>query len=220
MNKEFIVPTGIDESIEGTKWTWRIKAVGSDFPMKSGCSYNYPEWLGDGSLHINEGKGLYIWAARNGDYCRFIHVGISERGKSTVARRTKSHFRGQLNFTDRVHHIEWRDRFGSLGKDLRNDKETRDDAIRDFLSRLEIIYLFPQDNRANKGIRTMEGVISHAAAFLLDQEPARGKESSWETTNTLSKHSQWKVTPQRAALVADMLNQCIDGGILPICKRY
>lgn len=217
MNQELVAPIGIDGDIDGTRWIWHVKKIGSNIPTRSGRRYEYPEWIDHESLYINEGKGLYIWTIRNGHYCRFVHVGISERG--TVADRTKTHIRGQLKFTDRVHHMTWNDRFGNLGEDLRLDEKRRDAAARDFLRRLEIIFLFPNDDRARSGIRTMEGIISYTAAFLLDQTPARVDDSRWETTNTLSKHRQWTATQEKAEKVAVMLNNCIEGGILPLQKR-
>ena len=216
--QSFIVPTGTDPMADGTSWTWVRKKVDLEIPEEALQRRRYPAWLGEPEF---DRKGLYIWATRGNDaqVCRFVHTGISVRGMSTVAHRTKAHLRAQFLFTDRIHHIEWIDRFGTLGPNLREKEESRDAALRDFLGRLEIIYLFPEDDRANSQIRCLEGIISTAAAYLLDYHPVRIGDSGWETTNTLSKTSGWAVNPVAAESLAEELNRCLGMEVLPTRSR-
>ncbi|MBO9717876.1 MAG: hypothetical protein J7507_13980 [Pseudoxanthomonas sp.] len=200
----------------------------SEIPQRSGHRYRYPEWLGNLDKAISKeksrGKGLYIWAVNNdvADICRFVHIGISHKGGSTVAGRTKAHLRGQLRFTDQIRRIAWDGiRFGDLEPDLRQDPDPnkRAQAMSDFLRRLEIFYLFPEDEDSKNQIQYPEGAISHTAAYLLDYEPRRTDESAWQTTNTLSKHKQWEVDPERAARLATLLNEGFGITVLPTSPR-
>jgi hypothetical protein len=159
-----------------------------------------------------DGKGLYIWIAGDGSgRHRFVHVGISERGGSTLARRTRVHLRAQLTFTDRIHRINWdlsADEFGMLGPDLRTDEALRHEAAYEFLRNLRILFLLPDGDESRNRLRTLEGAISHAAAHLLDVSEERKSEDDWETTNTLSKHSRWAASPDNSRSIAELLNRC------------
>lgn len=121
-------------------------------------------------------KGLYLWLQpRPGNRLkyRFVHVGIAGtggKGGSTLGRRTKVHCANQLKSRnrDRIHRLEdGCKEFGSLGQDLR-DAPNWAEVANQFLRDLRILFICadgidPRSPVAGRQIRSLEGLIAHAA---------------------------------------------------------
>ncbi len=142
-------------------------------------------------------KGLYIWLQPRFDgsgLYRFIHVGISATGGSTLGDRTKAHCRNQFKVKDpdRVHRLQAGcGEFGSLGEDKRTSQD-RDALASDFVRKLKILFICPTGMDASsrdlpQQIRRLEGLIAYAASEAFSPENKCKAKEEKEITNTLGK---------------------------------
>lgn len=222
-------PPKLEHLASNKWWCWLSPASPVRFEPETEmpARWRYAEWLRAPELNangVNRGKGIYLWLLDlpSGHY-RFVHVGISAEGESTLAERTKHHLRRQRVVKgkepgDRIH--LWRDRpfppYGSLGEDLRSNASERSKAGVNFLSKLRIMFIYPDPyvpERSTGDIKRLEGLIARSAAYLLD---TRDREEGlyWETTNTLGATQNPPETyndrlPATAREVADCLNKAL-----------
>ena len=140
---------------------------------------NYAAWLG--SEQASQ-KGLYIWLHalkdNNNERFRFIHVGLSKRGKSTLASRTRAHCRNAFTndptYELRVQH----NAFGSLTKVGHHpERGINPVCAQTFLDQIRVLLLI-QPNPDLDAIAKMEGLIAYAAALALGAD---------QITNTMGR---------------------------------
>ena len=125
------------------------------------------------------GKGLYIWLLPRKGGLRFLHVGISAKGQSTLATRTKHHCRFAFH-TDPLHEYDKdQGEFGLLKKRRGPYKRPDSTAVVSFLTDIRILYLCPDKADDTSLIRPLEGALAHGARL------AYGGDG--QITNTLSK---------------------------------
>lgn len=157
------------------------------------CRIKYADWLKSDGYPVS-GKGVYVWLARRpgGEGFRFVHVGISAKGSSSLAKRTEVHIRNQFT-VDRVHELTATpgdQGFGCLGEAI-SDPDRRRDVANRFLASLRVLYLIPVGATADdaRRIRNLEGVIARAASRMFSRKDASGFEL--EITNTLSRVARY-----------------------------
>lgn len=220
----FELPAVVEESLACGKWRY-WSPVDSPFVARKSKSgrIEYAYWLKAGGDPLDR-KGVYIWLAKRpgGSGWRFVHVGISTKGASSLAKRTMTHIRNQFT-VDRVHELKAAPNdqgLGSLGEPI-ND-EGRFDAAERFLKSLRVLYLVPEGSGPVDPvrIRKMEGIIARAASYLFNRRGLiRGVvDSECEITNTLSKVARYDFQDRDAHFVevAKALN-CIEP-MLPVSK--
>ncbi|WP_132982832.1 hypothetical protein [Thermomonas haemolytica] len=220
----FELPAVVEENLACGKWRY-WSPVDSPFVARKSKSgrIEYAHWLKAGGDPLDR-KGVYIWLAKRpgGSGWRFVHVGISTKGASSLAKRTMTHIRNQFT-VDRVHELKAAPNdqgLGSLGEPI-ND-EGRFDAAERFLKSLRVLYLVPEGSGPVDPvrIRKMEGIIARAASYLFNRRGLiRGVvDSECEITNTLSKVARYDFQDRDAHFVevAKALN-CIEP-MLPVSK--
>jgi len=141
----------------------------------------YSDWL---RLNVVKTHGIYIWLyqLQQDKRYRFIHVGLSKSGDSTVAERTKDHCRNAINGPDPTYRIDICNIENPFGGLIKIDGKTHADEAERFISNIRVLILLPIFEMADikqrsECIAQMEGCIAHTAAKIF-----RGG-----TTNTLSK---------------------------------
>jgi hypothetical protein len=218
-------PNDLCGALDGTHWGAWLSPSEPATERKEQRRLEYAEWLQDKALGE---KGVYIWTQVAGsNLLRFIHVGVSQKGNSTLATRTKCHLRRQLSLCgstrDRIHRLAFdgTDEFGELGQDLRlRTCEEWVPAANEFIRKLRVLYLIPPAGQSLDAIRKLEGVIAYAASYLLDTAMTdRNGQCGWETTNTLSKTTKWDPDPDKAACVSSWLRKLSGCRILPAIPR-
>lgn len=220
----FELPASVEEKLACGKWRYWLH-VDSPFVGRESKSgrIEYAQWLKAGGDPV-DGKGVYIWLAKRpeGAGWRFVHVGISARGTSSLAKRTMAHVRNQFT-VDRVHELKAvpNDQgLGSLGEPVNEDG--RLDAAGRFLKSLRVLYLVPEESGSVDPvrIRKMEGIIARAASHLFNRRGfIRGVvDSECEITNTLGRVARYDFQDRDAHFVevAKALN-CIEP-MLPVSK--
>ena len=196
-SKKMILPDSAAEWVGTKNWNcWLSPSSPVNFYDSRARRCQYASWLGD-ERGITSGKGIYIWLAprptANG--YRFIHVGLSTKGGSTLAKRTKAHCRNQFNGMDRVHKLSGTG-FGTLGRDLSKTDEGICTAIQ-FMNGLRVLYIEKPENVSELAVRRLEGVIACTAQQMLGER---------EITNTMSKVTAWGDCLDGYIGVAEALN--------------
>lgn len=141
--------------------------------MKSG-RITYAEWVSNKESVVHGRKGLYIWVMPRKGGFRFLHVGISVKGLSSLPKRTMAHCRNQFRI-DPLHAYDEMCEFGRLRK---GGSVGAASDVSDFLKKIRVLYLIPDVDVSGDVIRSMEGLIAYAAAGSLGLD---------QITNTLSK---------------------------------
>ncbi|QOW21782.1 hypothetical protein [Novilysobacter avium] len=181
-----MIPNKIPE-VGGSQWKYWLS---TDPVLKSPLSHgrcSYADWLrGTTPLHQ---KGVYIWLyPLSPEIYRFVHVGIAEKGASTLAERTKAHIRNARHI-DRIYEVnpDVNPPYGSLGKELREglrfdelSGEVRA-VLQASIEKLRILYLLPV-SPAPAPIRRMEAVLASTAARMLGHQA-----DQWQVTNSMDK---------------------------------
>ncbi len=100
-------PPKLEHLASNKWWCWLSPASPVRFESETEmpARWRYAEWLRAPELNANgvsRGKGIYLWLLDlpSGHY-RFVHVGISAEGESTLAERTKHHLRRQRVVDDK-----------------------------------------------------------------------------------------------------------------------
>lgn len=206
-------------------WDWWL-SPGSPVEPPSGTRLRYAEWLSS-KKEVAEGKGLYIWLykgeAEGERTYRFLHVGLSAKGRSNLAARTKTHCRNQMGTTDPLYSISYDRNSEGRGRLVRQNDPPQD-AKWEFLRRIRVMFLFAPAKACPEAIRALEGWIAYAARFAFADlathpdgsikddcvEGAPRGTKLW-TTNTLQATSRPDVHKPYVALekLRDALNQCV-----------
>ena len=175
MNKEFKQLGRIDFSdfLNARHAHWCcLLSLGSPLKERSDKGRNsYAEWLDSKAA---KQKGLYIWlhVLPDGKRFRFIHVGLSKKGASTLASRTREHCRNAFAKDPTYLLSVQGDGFGCLERIPQRDcdaKGVNPDAAKRFLDRIRVLLMIPPCGEHEEAIACMEGLIAHAAALALGE---------------------------------------------------
>ena len=146
-------------------------------------------------------KGLYIWLHGSPDSrrFRFIHVGLSKDGDSTIASRTIKHCQHAFS-CDPTYQLRDHDNgFGCLEKVRPCDERGINlDYAERFLRQIRVLLLIPPEP-VPKDIARMEGLIAHAAALAF---------GAGQITNTIG-HVQRQQESDNFSLLAQRLNEVV-----------
>lgn len=196
----FELPPEVDASLCLGKWRYWTR-MASPFKSKEKDGRVVPaEWVSTGHYPMS-GKGVYIWLAKrpSSDGWRFVHVGISAKGASSLAKRTVAHMRNQFT-VDRVHELKSDNcglGLGSLGPPIEDGDQgdKRFEVACQFLGSLRVLYLVPDESEGvdPERIRKLEGVIARAASYLFNRKGTiRGvNDRELEITNTLGRVARY-----------------------------
>ncbi len=148
-------------------------------PLKGRQGQNsYAAWLGSNEAGQ---KGLYIWlhVLPDDQRFRFIHVGLSKGGKSTLASRTHTHCQNAFS-KDPTYQLNVQDgKFGRLERVRQcNEKGVNQDFAKCFLDQIRVLLMIPPSGEHQDAIARMEGLIAHAAALALGKD---------QITNTMGR---------------------------------
>ena len=148
-------------------------------PLKGRQGQNsYAAWLGSNEAGQ---KGLYIWlhVLPDDQRFRFIHVGLSKGGKSTLASRTHTHCQNAFS-KDPTYQLNVQDgKFGRLERVRQcNEKGVNQDFAKCFLDQIRVLLMIPPSGEHQDAIARMEGLIAHAAALALGKD---------QITNTMDR---------------------------------
>ena len=148
-------------------------------PLKGRQGQNsYAAWLGSNEAGQ---KGLYIWlhVLPDDQRFRFIHVGLSKGGKSTLASRTHTHCQNAFS-KDPTYQLNVQDgKFGRLERVRQcNEKGVNQDFAKCFLDQIRVLLMIPPSGEHQDAIARMEGLIAHAAALALGTD---------QITNTMGR---------------------------------
>jgi hypothetical protein len=140
----------------------------------------FATWLED--AQVAKRKGIYIWLLPRRNGWRFLHVGISARGRSTLALRTKHHCRHAFLTDPLPEYCEQSSDFGAIKRQPDGYKAPLDDII-EFLRKIRVLYLLcPENEQSRRLIRPLEGALARGASHAYGGDH--------QITNTISKVAQ------------------------------
>lgn len=171
-----------------SKWSCYLSMYSPLAGRKNGRN-SFAAWL---SSKEAGKKGLYIWlhvlpgGEQTGVRYRFVHVGLSKRGASTLASRTRAHCRNAFT-TDPVYQLDVQDgRFGSLKEvaECGTMPCNKEEYVKRFLAQIHVLLIIPQSCKS-EDVASMEGLIADAEGLIAHAAGcALGKD---QITNTLTK---------------------------------
>ena len=140
--------------------------------ISRGTRLNYAKWVSKRGAQ----SGIYVWLLASpgeAELLRFLHVGLAQKGDSTMAKRTYSHCRGQFNGQDYIYSFEQDENgVGKLKAEWEKPqgvpKPTDLDSIAEkFLGSVRILFIYGRDLASPEiAIPLLEGAIAEAAEKL------------------------------------------------------
>ena len=133
---------------------------------------SYAEWVSKRGAQ----SGIYVWLLASpgeAELLRFLHVGLAQKGDSTMAKRTHSHCRGQFNGQDYIYSFKQEE--NGVGKLMAEwekpqgvPKPTDLDAKAEKVLRsVRILFIYGRDLASPEfAIPLLEGAIAEAAEKL------------------------------------------------------
>jgi hypothetical protein len=144
---------------------------------------------------------------------RFLHVGISAQGGSSLSERTMAHCRNAFDCDPLYEFDMSRGDFGFLGA----LKEKSDSNVIEFLNKIRVLFLISPPGGGDKLIRLLEGALARCADMAYRSvygncvDDASGK--GCQITNTISKVARCNSDDIMA--VRDELNRVCGFDVLP-----